>query len=165
MKEQVIGESGIDSSSSRTEGREVETAIRCIRRIQFCAGHRIWNHENKCAHLHGHNYVVFFYAAAVALDELGRIIDFSELKRRLGGWIDTAWDHGFILNRKDLLAIDAVASIPGQKIYLMDGNPTAENLAHHLLCVVAPQQMVGIGVRVIKVVLWETENTYAEVAL
>jgi 6-pyruvoyltetrahydropterin/6-carboxytetrahydropterin synthase len=139
--------------------------MQCIRRIQFCAGHRVWRHENKCAHLHGHNYVAFFHATAAALDGLGRVIDFSELKDRLGGWIDVNWDHGFILNERDGEGIHAVRSITGQKVYLLDGNPTAENLARHLLTAVAPCQMAGVGVTVVKVVLWETENSYAEVSL
>ncbi len=139
--------------------------IQCVRRVQFCAGHRVWKHESKCAHLHGHNYVALFHATARNLDGLGRVIDFSELKNRLGGWIDANWDHGFILNREDRDAIEAVRAIPGQKMYLLNGNPTAENLASHLLTEVANRQMAGAGVKVVKVILWETENSYAEVAL
>jgi 6-pyruvoyltetrahydropterin/6-carboxytetrahydropterin synthase len=139
--------------------------MHCIRRVQFCAGHRVWKHESKCAHLHGHNYVAFFHAAASALDDLGRVIDFAELKNRLGGWIDANWDHGFILNREDREAIEAVQSIPGQKLYLVEGNPTAENLARHLLTSVAPGQMADVGVQVVKVILWETENSYVEAVL
>lgn len=142
-----------------------EPTTHCIRRVQFCAGHRIWKHESKCAHLHGHNYVALFHASASSLDELGRVIDFQQLKERLGGWIDDNWDHGFILNKDDSDAIAAVRSIPGQKLYALDSNPTAENLAQHLLMTVAPLEMVGSGVTVVKIVLWETENSYAEVAL
>jgi 6-pyruvoyltetrahydropterin/6-carboxytetrahydropterin synthase len=153
----------VDCVPSELDGLRVETSIQCVRRVQFCAGHRVWKHESKCAHLHGHNYVAYFYATANALDGLGRIIDFSELKARLGGWIDEYWDHGFILNRHDQAAIDAVQSIPEQKLYLLDDNPTAENMAEHLLTMVAHRQMAGSGVRVVKVVLCETENCYAEV--
>ena len=142
--------------------REQRPAIECTRRIQFCAGHRIWGHENKCAHLHGHNYVAFFHATAPRLDEVGRVIDFSVLKTRLGGWIEERWDHGFVLHRDDREAIDAVTRIPEQKLFLMDANPTTENMARYLLATVAPQQLEGLGVEVVKVVLWETENCFAE---
>jgi len=137
--------------------------IRCTRRIQFCAGHRIWGHENVCAHLHGHNYVALFHATAPELDPLGRVIDFSVLKSRLGRWIDENWDHGFVLHRDDAEAIDAVRRVPGQKLFLLDGNPTAENMALHLLDEVAPAELAGLGVEVVKVTLWETENCFAEV--
>jgi len=133
------------------------------RRIVFCAGHRIWGHEGRCAHLHGHNYTAIFHAAAEELDPLGRVIDFSILKDRLGGWIDKHWDHGFICHRGDEQTIAVLRSIPGQKMFLLDDNPTAENLAQYLLRVVGPEQLAGTGVRLVKVELWETENCRAEV--
>lgn len=139
--------------------------ITCTRRLQFCAGHRVWKHENKCAFLHGHNYVAFFEASAPAMDALDRVIDFGELKVRLGTWIEEEWDHGFILHRDDAEAIRAVRAVPGQKLYLLDGNPTAETMADHLLRVVAPRVLEGTGVRVVQVTLWETENSYATATL
>ena len=146
-----------------TTPRDTTATVRCTRRIQFCAGHRIWGHENTCAHLHGHNYVALFHATAPELDPLGRVIDFSVLKSRLGRWIEENWDHGFVLHRDDREAIEAVRRVPGQKLFLLDGNPTAENMALHLLEVVAPAELAGLGVEVVKVTLWETENCFAEV--
>jgi len=160
-----VQETDIDVHLSSESAGLPEIITRCIRRVQFCAGHRVWKHESKCAHLHGHNYVVLFHARAAELDNLGRVIDFSELKNRLGGWIDMHWDHGFILNRLDEEAIRAVGSIPRQKLYLIEGNPTAENLALYLLTCVAPGQMVETGVTVERIILWETENSCAEVSL
>ncbi len=136
-----------------------------VRKISFCAGHRVWRHEDRCAHLHGHNYIAFLHATAEQLDDLGRVIDFRVLKERLGGWIDEHWDHGFICHRDDAEARAAMSAIPGQKTFLLDGNPTTENLAAHLLHVVGPEQLAGTGVRLVRVVLWETENCYAEVAV
>jgi len=139
--------------------------LTCTRRIHFSSGHRVWRHESKCAHLHGHNYVAFFQAHADDLDALGRVIDFGELKTRLGAWIDRHWDHGFLLHRDDHEAIEAVTKVPGQKVFLMDNNPTAENIARHLLCQVAPRELEGTGVRVVRVCVWETENCSAEHSL
>lgn len=140
--------------------------ITCVRRICFDAGHRVLRHESKCAHLHGHSYKAFFHAAADELDSVGRIIDFGVLKQKLGGWIDDHWDHGFIYNQED----EEVAEIyekylPGHKHFVLPYNPTAENMARYLLEVVGPEQLEGIGVRLVKVVLWETENCFAEVVL
>jgi 6-pyruvoyltetrahydropterin/6-carboxytetrahydropterin synthase len=135
------------------------------RRLQFCAGHRVHRHESKCRNLHGHNYVGLFSAGTLGgeLDALGRVIDFSHLKARLGQWIDENWDHGMILWDQDKEGIAAVREIPGQKLFLMSGNPTAENMAQYLLDVVGPQALVGTGVRLVEVTLWETENCYATV--
>lgn len=51
------------------------STISCTRRLTFAAGHRVWKHEGKCAHPHGHNYVVEVTARAAARDaarEIGR---------------------------------------------------------------------------------------------
>jgi 6-pyruvoyltetrahydropterin/6-carboxytetrahydropterin synthase len=40
-------------------------------------------------------------------------------------------------------------------------NPTAENLAKHLLEQVCPQLLAGTGVRATKVVIWETDEACA----
>ena len=144
--------------------------ITCTRRIQFCAGHRLLDHEGKCAHIHGHNYVALLTAEAEALDGVGRVIDFAVLKERIGGFIETHWDHGFILNQNDkimerLLAHADMELEHGQKVYFLQVNPTAENLADHLLRCVGPKALEGTGVRLVRVELWETENCRAEVSL
>lgn len=136
-----------------------------IRRVRFSAGHRVWGHEHECANIHGHNYVVFFHATADQLDDVGRVIDFRVLQARLGGWINANWDHAFLCHRDDEQARAAMAQLPGQRVYLLDCNPTAENLAYYLLHVVGPRELEGTGVRVTRVVLWETENCYAEVSV
>jgi 6-pyruvoyltetrahydropterin/6-carboxytetrahydropterin synthase len=109
--------------------------------------------------------VAFFHAAADELDELGRVIDFSVLAERLGGWVDEHWDHGFILHREDEEAKAAVEKVAGQRLFLLDANPTAEYLADYLLRQVAPEALAGTGVQVVKVVLWESESSFAEARL
>lgn len=139
-------------------------SVTATRRIQFCAGHRVWGHESKCAHLHGHNYVALFEAEAASLDSIGRVIDFGVLKERLGGWIERMWDHGFLLYRLDtsLAYFESLAAgHAAQKLYVMDDNPTAENMALHLLREVGPKVLAGTGVRLVSVTVWETENCKA----
>ena len=141
--------------------------ITCTRRIQFCAGHRVMGHENKCAHLHGHNYVAMITATANDLDRVGRVIDFAVLKNRIGGWIETHWDHGFILWQQDGAALALLGGWSpsngvAQKLALLPSNPTAENLAAYLLHTVCPSELEGTGVEVTRVELWETENCRAE---
>ncbi|TXH10778.1 MAG: 6-carboxytetrahydropterin synthase [Hyphomicrobiaceae bacterium] len=141
--------------------------ITCTRRVQFCAGHRVLRHEGKCAHPHGHNYVALFTATTDALDDVGRVIDFSVLKDKLGGWIEKNWDHGFIYfdEDEDMRNIFTEGAIDRWKAFAMPSNPTAENMAHFLLHEVAPFVLAGSGVKVIEVRLWETENCYATARL
>src|SRR5262249_14498003 len=54
--------------------------VTCTRLLQFDAGHRVYQHEGKCANLHGHRYTAEITAQAEALDKIGRVIDFSVLK-------------------------------------------------------------------------------------
>ena len=131
-----------------------------VRRIQFCSGHRVHKHESKCAHPHGHNYVAFIHARAEDLDGIGRVVDFSVLKEKVGTWIEENWDHGFLYMKGDL-DMEIVFKDSGYKNYPMMDNPTAENMAKHLVEEVAPIEMKGTGIEVYKVTLWETENCYA----
>lgn len=132
------------------------------RRFQFCAGHRLVDHEGKCAHLHGHNYVALVTCAADELDAVGRVIDFSVVKQVVGDWIDRAWDHKMILNTDDMDAIAACQSID-DPVYLMTCNPTAENMARELLEVADGLLREQHDIAVVGVRLWETENCDAEV--
>ncbi|MBN8660777.1 MAG: 6-carboxy-5,6,7,8-tetrahydropterin synthase [bacterium ADurb.Bin425] len=156
---------------NESEERLALSTVTASRRLQFCAGHRVYGHESKCANLHGHNYVVFLYARSEnelngdGLDSLGRVVDFGQLKSLFAPWIEDNWDHGFIVSRNDLEAQQALNMIPGQKLFVMDSNPTAENMARYILLELAPRLLKGSGVRLTKVVLWETENCFAEVEL
>jgi len=136
--------------------------IKCSRKIHFCAGHRVLNHESKCANLHGHNYIAWIEAEAPNLDDLGRIIDFSVLKEKVGGWIDYHWDHTTILFQEDEALINALESeMENKNLYIMPSNPTAENMAEYLLNEVCPRVLKDEGVEVTKITLYETENCYA----
>ena len=137
--------------------------VTVMRRIHFNAGHRLLGHEGKCANFHGHNYACDVFVSGSVVDNVGRLIDFAELKNLLKGWIDEHWDHGFVLSEADANGIAAIKTVEPTKYFLLPDNPTAENMARYLLETVAPQQLAGLGVEVVKVVLWETENCFAEV--
>jgi 6-pyruvoyltetrahydropterin/6-carboxytetrahydropterin synthase len=139
-----------------------------MRQVKFCAGHRLLGHEGKCANLHGHNYLVEFHVTGNDVDELGRVVDFAVINKLFKGWIDDNWDHGFILWEKDENAIQAIESVKPHRIYKLPYNPTAENMARYLLQEVSPaliSSIKGYDLRMSKVVVWETEQSYAEVTV
>lgn len=144
---------------------ESTTSLAIVRQLRFAAGHRLWRHEGKCAFLHGHNYrvdvEVVSVAGPTALDEVGRIVDFACIKRRLLDWIDTHWDHGFILFRDDHDAIAAVRGTTPTKYFLLPWNPTAESLARYLLETVCPHVLGDLGVAAREVAVWETDSACA----
>lgn len=136
--------------------------ITCTRLIQFCSGHRVVGHENKCANVHGHNYKAEIFAYARDLDNIGRVVDFSVLKEKIGGWIDENWDHTFIASPTESpILLHSIQAINQKKIYFLEKNPTAENMARHLLEDICPMLLAGSHVVVNKIVLWETENCFA----
>lgn len=137
--------------------------ISITRRFQFCAGHRVHLHESKCANPHGHNYILFAtFLPLAGIDLLGRVIDFSEIKNILGNWINEFWDHGFIYYHEDFEMRKIFSENLKYKSYRMFENPTAENMAIHLVDVVCPEIFKDTNVICTKVTLWETENCYAE---
>lgn len=144
----------------------MKNEITITRKLEFDAGHRVMNHESKCATLHGHRYVVELTATAESLDSIGRIIDFSVLKERIGGWIDANWDHTCLIFKEDRVVINALKFLPQHKpVFETDFNPTAENMAEYLLNTVCPEKLKDTGVQVTKVTLWETPNCKAEASL
>jgi 6-pyruvoyltetrahydropterin/6-carboxytetrahydropterin synthase len=136
-----------------------------MRRITFCAGHRLHRHEGKCQFFHGHNYVAEFYVSGAETDSVGRVIDFSVLKTRFKGWIDEHWDHGFLLSQEDENGIAAAQLVQPSRVYLLPFNPTAENMARYLLETVCPPLLEGTGVQATKVVIWETPEAFAEASV
>lgn len=137
--------------------------ISCTRKIEFDAAHRIMNHESKCKMLHGHRYVLEASFVSKDLDDLGRVIDFGVIKEVLGKWVDDNLDHNTILFSKDQELGDKIASITAQNIYYMDQNPTAENIAKHILEDICPQLFAQYDVKCSSVKLYETPNCSVEV--
>ena len=127
-------------------------------------GHRVVGHENKCRHLHGHNYRIHFTCTANELDDLGRVIDFSLIKAHLGeGW-EVNWDHKMVLWQEDPL-LEQLKDIVPEDIVTVPFNPTAEQLAQYLVTVVGPQQLAGTGVKLISVKIDETRKCSASYSL
>jgi 6-pyruvoyltetrahydropterin/6-carboxytetrahydropterin synthase len=136
-----------------------------MRRIRFCSGHRLFRHGGKCEFFHGHNYMADFFVTGDEVDEVGRVVDFAELKRILKGWIDENWDHAFILSEEDKNGIEAIKMVVPTKYYLLPFNPTAENMAMYLVEKICPQLFDGMTIRATKVIIWETEEAYSEATI
>ncbi len=137
--------------------------ITCTRRIEFDTAHRILNHESKCKMLHGHRYALEASFEADDLDDLGRVIDFGEIRQILGSWIDDNFDHNTILSQYDKKLGEKIAAETGQNIFYLDENPTAENIAKFLLKIVCPKLFMGKNVKCVAIKLYETPNCYVEV--
>ena len=136
--------------------------IRCTRKIAFDAAHRLINHEGNCKYLHGHRYICEATFEAPKIDNLGRVIDFAEIKRVLGNWIQNNLDHNTILSNQDLELANAIEKHTHKKVYFLDQNPTAENIALHIFQM-CPILFKNHNVKCIKIRLYESENSHVEV--
>lgn len=128
------------------------------KRLEIDVGHRLMKHEGKCRYAHGHHYAFELTVGAETLDEVGRIIDFSVLKEKVGGWLDKYWDHGFIAQRGDPI-IDWLLENK-QKVQILDTPPTIENLVE-VVFFVATALLRKHGILVTHVVGFETPTSSA----
>jgi 6-pyruvoyltetrahydropterin/6-carboxytetrahydropterin synthase len=117
-------------------------------------GHRLQDHDGKCANLHGHNAVVEVSLKAEQLGPGQMVMDFHVLGVRIKAWLDANLDHATILDKSDPLA--EVLGKHGQRCFLTDTAPTAEVLAR--LIFEAAEKM---GLPVAKVAFWETPTAMA----
>jgi 6-pyruvoyltetrahydropterin/6-carboxytetrahydropterin synthase len=128
--------------------------FRVTREIDFCYGHRLLDYQGKCSHLHGHNGRVLITIEASELDGRGMVLDFGDIKRVVSTWIDEHLDHQMVLRRDDP-AVPMLKQL-GEPMFLMDVNPTAENLARAIYDYAASQ-----GFAVVEVRLSETPHCHA----
>jgi 6-pyruvoyltetrahydropterin/6-carboxytetrahydropterin synthase len=124
------------------------------RELSFCYGHRLLNYAGKCRNLHGHNGRAVITLAAAKLDELGMVMDFTRLKEVVGSWIDETLDHKMLLHRDD--PVLPFLRQQGEPVFVLEVNPTAENIARLIFEYSASQ-----GFPVVEVRLWETESCFA----
>jgi 6-pyruvoyltetrahydropterin/6-carboxytetrahydropterin synthase len=128
--------------------------FRVTREILFCYGHRLLNYDGKCRHLHGHNGRAVITLEGPVLDSRGMLVDFGDIKHKVQHWIDETLDHNMILCRDDPLL--ALLKERGERVFEMDSNPTAENIARLIY-----EHAKASGLPVVEVLLWETEHCFS----
>ncbi len=124
------------------------------KQIEFCYGHRLLRHKGKCRHLHGHNATAVIRLESEALDPMGMVCDFSDIGDYVRDWIDREIDHNMLMSREDPLL--PLLEEAGERVYVMDNNPTAENIARLIF-----QKVAAAGYPVVEVALRETGTAEA----
>ena len=107
-----------------------------------------------CANLHGHNAKADILLSSNHLDERGMVVDFGDIKSQVKTWIDENLDHTMLLSTGDPLI--PIFEERTERFYLMENNPTAENIAKLIFEYVQEQ-----GFPVVSVTLWETDTSFA----
>lgn len=134
----------------------METTV--IRRLTFCAGHRLfnpsWSEEKNAAVFgacsnpngHGHNYVLEVHIKGAVLSETGMVINLKEMKSIVGSEIIDKVDHKNLNSDVD---------------FMQDVIPTTENLAARIWEILDRK---FTGDLLSKVVLWESDNNRVEIS-
>lgn len=134
------------------------------KRFTLPIGHRLSKHEGRCFSIHGHNFVVLIGVKSKTLDGHDMLIDFSNLKAVVHGFLDI-FDHCLVLNECDKGIADHLKEL-GMRTQVLDHDPTAEKFSEIIykevertLCKMYPDIMMDY------VTVYENENskaTYSE---
>ncbi len=143
----------------------------CTRILEFDAAHRVPKHAGKCQHLHGHRYKAEITCTADRLNAIGVVVDFADIKKIVGSWIDANLDHNTIYDQSDELMYELASThktlsddygVPHKDWHGVPFAPTAENLAKYIYDESSVRLLQCSGLRVWHVRLWETPNCYAD---
>lgn len=137
--------------------------------FEFDASHRIMNEKLKCYNLHGHRFKVEVTFKFNDVKSIGYAIDFKEIKRIAGNWIETHFDHTMIVNPHDVKVI-SLCREEHWNLYKMglgitdDINPSAENIASEIFyCLAMIFNELTSDVTVSSVRLYETPSCWVDV--
>ena len=137
--------------------------------FNISVGHRLSKHTGRCRYVHGHNLRIDVTMAYHRLDsKKDMVCDFSSLKQLVEGVIVQQWDHALILNEEDpLVDILKMNTKNMVRLFLVDGDPTAEVLAERLHKQL--NAILGLDLKneiptkhyIDKVTIWETPTSCA----
>jgi 6-pyruvoyltetrahydropterin/6-carboxytetrahydropterin synthase len=82
------------------------------------------------------------------------VVDFADVKKIMKNYIDEKIDHKMILFKQDPYI--EILKKQNEPLFVMDQNPTAENLAKHLFEIAKDHKLPVVEVR-----LFETETSIA----
>ena len=111
--------------------------------FRFAAAHRIPGHRGGCENLHGHSYRVRVWVRANALDALGMVVDFADLKAAMEEVVGP-FDHAYL---NEVPPFD-------------ERSTTAELLAQHVF-VELRRRLDDERKRVTRVEVWESDTAGA----
>lgn len=114
--------------------------------FSFEAAHFLPNYKGKCSNLHGHHWVLEVKVTGFVSPETGMVIDFVDLKNLVNDEVISKLDH---------TCLNEV--LEGQV-----DNPTCENLLDWIWTKLSPIGSWTGKVKLVKLRLWETPDSYAE---
>jgi len=137
--------------------------MKVTKKFKFEMAHRLQHHEGLCWNIHGHSYVVDvtveFPEVKFEGPETGMVMDFGNIKKICNNLFDQL-DHAFMVNTDDK-AVAGFFRKQGFKLYEVEFEPTAENMAKYIFTQLKPI-FRDEGVNIDNVRVWETASGYAD---
>jgi 6-pyruvoyltetrahydropterin/6-carboxytetrahydropterin synthase len=139
--------------------------IRITREFTFEMAHALWNYDGPCKNIHGHSYKLYVTVIGKILQDNsnakhGMVIDFSELKKIVEENIIDYFDHSVIISSEaDKLELRNIKEM-FDKFYLVDYQPTCENLVIHIVQIL--KEKLPDRIELFSIRLCETASSYAE---
>lgn len=142
-----------------------------IRTHEICVAHRLVGHAGGCQRIHGHNYVFEIECRCVALNEMGMVVDFTDIKNLVCKWLYDNWDHRTLLWSEDPIAQYVEEHRFTTPLELMNSivvvpyNPTVENMGYSLVNEIFPELLNGEGAifTIPSITIYETSKCKAVV--
>ena len=106
----------------------------------FDAAHKLVGYKGKCSNVHGHRWKVEVFVAGKKLDNLGILVDFEVIKKRLQKIVEKL-DHSFLNDFEEI------------------GNPTSENVSRYIF---KRMNDLSASVKLERVRVWESPEAWCE---
>jgi 6-pyruvoyltetrahydropterin/6-carboxytetrahydropterin synthase len=127
--------------------------------------HALLNYDGPCRNIHGHSYKLYVTVRGKVNDDtsnskLGMVMDFSDLKEIVKKHIIDYYDHSVIISsaagKPEITRVKEMFD----KFYIVDYQPTCENLVINIAHLIRKQLPVHISLYSLK--LCETATSFAE---
>lgn len=127
--------------------------------------HALWNYDGLCKNIHGHSYILGVTVIGKPIDndnhvKNGMVMDFGDLKQIVKEEILDPMDHAVVLNQK--APYQPLAAMPqmGERLHLVQYQPTCENLLVDFAERI--KKRLPSHIKLFSLRLHETASSYAE---
>lgn len=139
--------------------------IRISRKFSFEAAHALLGYDGPCKYIHGHSYKLEVSLLGPVHKDAGHpkdgmVRDFGELKKLVQTQVIEPWDHALLLHKNSAHELIGELQLNGEKLVLLPYQPSCENMLLDIRDRL--QERLPSGIRLFRLLLSETENSYAE---
>ena len=147
--------------------------FRICKSLEIENGHMLSRHPDKCRFPHGHTRKVEFVLESADLNDHQMVCDFKIIREAVGEWLD-GFDHALCMNTSDPAYAEFKARYGERVVGFEDEDPTTEVMAREIFRHTAAalqtyqhrpatRYPLRNSVRLVRVRVWETSSSWAEV--